>query len=442
MAVYYNEIEPFAAQWLRNLMSDRLIPEGDVDERDIRDVSADDLREYGHIHLFAGIGGWPYALRLAGWPDDRPVWTGSCPCQPLSSAGQRKGHADERHLWPAFQRLIAEYQPPVVFGEQVASKDGREWLSGVRADLEHLGYAVGAADLPAASVGAPHIRQRLWWVADAGHGDRPARAQGRIEQPVASVSSRPTGDGGGGGSGSADSKGHALRVRHPGDDGTATNAPTGEAVEQTSPWGDCVLIPCGDGKARRVESSIFPLAHGIQPALDSVCSCQEETWQEIADHAKRTQTDAHQNVRMVRDAIRAGSGGQEKPVGMCLEFPAPTLLLDLLFGAEATCDRAADYRSGKEEGAEIIERAVRSLRRDCGIVRPSHKRQCQRQRPDKSSAALHELSFILARCVETYRARVLEAHAASNRVGLLRGAGNAICPQVAAEFICAYSETE
>ena len=104
---------------------------------------------------------WPYALRLAGWPDDRNVWTGSCPCQPLSSAGQRKGHADERHLWPAFYSLIAECRPAIVFGEQVASKDGREWLAGVRADLEALGYACGAADLCAAGAGAPHIRQRF-----------------------------------------------------------------------------------------------------------------------------------------------------------------------------------------------------------------------------------------------------------------------------------------
>ena len=69
-----------------------------------------------------------------------------------------KALADERHLWPAFQQLIAQCKPSTVFGEQVASKDGREWLSAVRLDLESLGYACGAADLPAASVGAPQIR--------------------------------------------------------------------------------------------------------------------------------------------------------------------------------------------------------------------------------------------------------------------------------------------
>src|ERR1041384_1510077 len=167
-AAYYNETDPFAAQWLRNLIASDLIAPGDVDERSIVDVQPDDLRGYGQVHFFAGIGGWSYALRLAGIGDDDPIWTGSCPCQPLSSAGQRQGHADERHLWPAFHGLIAECRPAAVFGEQVASKDGREWLAGIRADLEALGYAVGAADLCAASVGAPHIRQRLFWVADAG----------------------------------------------------------------------------------------------------------------------------------------------------------------------------------------------------------------------------------------------------------------------------------
>ena len=167
MTAYYNEFDPFAAAWLRNLISENLIAPGDVDERSILDVPADDLRGYTQVHFFAGIGGWSYALRLAGWPDDRPVWTGSCPCQPLSSAGKQKGHDDERHLWPAFYELIAECRPPAVFGEQVASKLGREWLAGVRADLEDARYAVGAADLCAAGVGAPHIRQRLYWVADS-----------------------------------------------------------------------------------------------------------------------------------------------------------------------------------------------------------------------------------------------------------------------------------
>jgi DNA (cytosine-5)-methyltransferase 1 len=167
VTAYYNENDPYAAQWLRNLIEAGHIAPGDVDERSIVDVRGSDLAGYGQCHFFAGIGGWSYALRLAGWPDDLAVWTGSCPCQPLSSAGQRKGHADQRHLWPTFYGLIAECSPAILFGEQVASTDGREWLAGVRADLETSGYACGAADLPAACAGAPHCRQRYFWMAVA-----------------------------------------------------------------------------------------------------------------------------------------------------------------------------------------------------------------------------------------------------------------------------------
>ena len=160
---YYNEHDPKAAAWLRELIACGHIPAGVVDERDIQQVKHDELTNYTQCHFFAGIGGWSLALKLAGWPDNQKVWTGSCPCQPLSCAGQGKGHADERHLWPTFHTLISECKPPVVFGEQVASKLGCEWLAGVRADLEGIGYAVGAADLAAGGIGAPHRRQRLFW---------------------------------------------------------------------------------------------------------------------------------------------------------------------------------------------------------------------------------------------------------------------------------------
>lgn len=133
---YYNEFDPRTAAWLRELIAQGHIPDGDVDERSITEVTAGDLRGYTQCHFFAGIGGWSYALRLAGWPSDRPVWTGSCPCQPFSVAGRGKGFEDERHLWPEFRRLIAACKPATVFGEQVASKAGREWLSGVFLDLQ------------------------------------------------------------------------------------------------------------------------------------------------------------------------------------------------------------------------------------------------------------------------------------------------------------------
>jgi DNA (cytosine-5)-methyltransferase 1 len=173
---YYNEHDPYAAAWLRNLIAAGHIAPGDVDERSITDVRPDDLRGYGQCHFFAGMGGWSVAMRLAGVPDDRPVWTGSCPCQPFSVAGAQRGSNDERHLWPAFFDLIRECRPASVFGEQVAGAAGLAWLDHVCADLEGAGYAAAAADLCAAGAGAFHIRQRLYWVAHADSSRRGAGA--------------------------------------------------------------------------------------------------------------------------------------------------------------------------------------------------------------------------------------------------------------------------
>lgn len=164
---YYNEIDPFCAEWLQNLIKKGLIADGVVDTRSITEVSYHDIKEFTQCHFFAGLGGWQYALRLAGWPDDRPVWTGSCPCQPFSVAGAKKGFTDDRHLWPVFYNLIQKCRPRIVFGEQVASADGIDWFSQVQIDLETAGYASAGLDLCAAGVGAPHTRQRIFWVGDS-----------------------------------------------------------------------------------------------------------------------------------------------------------------------------------------------------------------------------------------------------------------------------------
>ena len=297
MPVYYNEHDPKAAAWLRELITAGELPEGEVDVRSIVDVTAADLAGFTACHFFAGIGGWAYALRLAGWPADRPVWTGSCPCQPFSAAGARRGTADERHLWPAFFRLIGECRPDTIFGEQVASKDGLTWLDLVHADLEGADYTVGACDLCAAGVGAPHIRQRLYFVGQLaesiplGRGGRcdgdSERDSGQIqvegsgavgvvaksdcqqEHPatagrlytessecgatrgVAESDGRLTGDG------DVQRSGEHGRIEK--DGGTGKLADT----DSVSFWSACDWLPCTDGKARPVEPGTFPLAHGL-----------------------------------------------------------------------------------------------------------------------------------------------------------------------------------
>lgn len=262
---YYNEWEPYAAQWLRNLIARGLIAQGDVDERSITDVRPDDLRGYTQCHFFAGVGGWSYALRLAGWPDDRPVWTGSCPCQPFSVAGRQRGSEDERHLWPAFFRLIRECRPAIVFGEQVASAIGRGWLDLVFDDLEGEGYACGAAVLPACSVGAPHIRQRLWFVADAS-------SAGTGRDTGAALGAQARGGSAGRADGfrrgddtlacSADGRmADAYATRWTARQGCAQS--TVAELGIASQWRDLVWLPCADGKARPTQPGLFPLAHGI-----------------------------------------------------------------------------------------------------------------------------------------------------------------------------------
>lgn len=171
MAAYYNEFDPYAAQWIRNLIAAGHIAPGDVDERDIRLVRPDDLRGYRQCHFFAGIGVWSHALRLAGFQDEEEVWTGSCPCQPFSDAGKGEAFDDERDLWPEFFGLIRECRPRLVVGEQVASRLGLAWIDAVHADLEGEAYTVGAVDTCAAGFGSPNIRQRLYWMAHTADGD-------------------------------------------------------------------------------------------------------------------------------------------------------------------------------------------------------------------------------------------------------------------------------
>lgn len=183
----YNEIDEYAAEWLENLIRLGVIAPGIVDRRSIEDLRGDDLRQFRQCHFFAGIGVWSYALRCAGVPDDAPLWTGSCPCQPFSAAGKGTGVDDERHLWPAWQHLIRQERPPRIYGEQVASKDGLGWLDLVLADMEAEDYSIWAVDTCSAGSGAPHIRQRLRFCADdlrfASGGlehTRLYRPQGRI----------------------------------------------------------------------------------------------------------------------------------------------------------------------------------------------------------------------------------------------------------------------
>jgi DNA (cytosine-5)-methyltransferase 1 len=244
--VYFNDSEPFVCDWLENLIREKLLPAGVVDRRPIQEVEPRDVHDFAQCHFFAGIGGWAYALQLAGW-GDRPVWTGSCPCQPFSAAGKRGSHADERHLWPAWFRLIRECHPVTIFGEQVSGAAGLGWLDAVALDLEAINYAVGASVLGAHSVGAPHLRQRLYFVANAAkYRYKNAANTGRIRN--------------GGEPSWLDGRPRRGRMECMAD---APSEQAGTPGFTRQPWDAVDWLPCRDGKARPVEPGTFPLAHGI-----------------------------------------------------------------------------------------------------------------------------------------------------------------------------------
>ncbi|MBJ7536981.1 DNA cytosine methyltransferase [Marinomonas transparens] len=167
MTAYYNEYDPKTAAWLRQLIKNGDIAKGEVDERSITDVSAADLKGFSQHHFFAGIGTWSYALRRAGWGDDRYVCTASLPCQPFSAAGRGIGKDDERHLLPHFLDLVRECGFNTIIGEQVPGAIKHGWLDDLYDEMERENYAVGSAIITAAGAGKAHVRQRLYWVAES-----------------------------------------------------------------------------------------------------------------------------------------------------------------------------------------------------------------------------------------------------------------------------------
>ncbi|MBJ9202180.1 DNA cytosine methyltransferase [Citrobacter sp. FDAARGOS_156] len=302
MTAYYNEIDPHAAQHLRNLIDAGHIAPGVVDTRSIEDVTPNDLKGFRQCHFFAGIGGWSLALRRAGWPDDRPAWTASCPCQPFSAAGKGLGFADERHLWPSAHWLIGQRRPVVVFGEQSGSAYASDWIDLVQADVEALGYAFGATAFPSASVGAPHQRDRAYWVADAAcqQWKRGGEFQttGGGEPSDSSIISRmdnTKGDRGSAGRIGDHSWNDGQLTYADGENGSMANAddkqrpftmPAGSYADVSRQWNknteaasgcgsalrpgplngfwrDADWLICQDGKWRPVVPGSFPLANGV-----------------------------------------------------------------------------------------------------------------------------------------------------------------------------------
>jgi len=401
---YYNEHDPKAAAWLRELIKQKLIPAGDVDERDIENVKAHEIKKYTQHHFFAGIGGWPLALQIAGWPETKRVGTGSCPCQPFSVAGKKLAEKDSRHVWPWFRELVRELEIPIVFGEQVAGKAGRKWLAGVRAEMVFLGYIFGAADLCAASVGAPHIRQRLFWVADCA-GERwngSAKVQGQngrgFVESGGAVGGLSESNGWLAGNGELQSFGKHRQLPEDSrvDRGLADSKRNGGRADE----------PGRKAEGRIVDGRVGGMEH--------------------------TEIDGREQRRT--------ASGERSLVGGC--------------GTGGLGD--ANQQGFQRSKFEILSREGRrqkggAISQPSGpYVRLEYSSLSSPKRFGPQQFELHALSttwdnFSIVRCADGKTRRFEPksfplAHGISGRVGLLRGYGNAIVPQVAAQFILASIE--
>lgn len=358
---YYNEWDKFAAAWLRELIAEGLIPKGDVDERSITDVQPGDIRGYTQVHFFAGIAGWPYALQLAGWPDDRPVWTGSCPCPSFSVAGKGSGFDDPRDLWPHMFRLVRECRPEFVFGEQVEAAIGYGWLDRVCADLEAEAYAVGSAVLGAHSAGAPHIRQRLYWMA------------------------------------------HAQRA--------GLKAFRGNGVGSSESAGVCASFTGSNGRLANTEHSQRRTVDG--PRQDGRDG-SNGGWAEA-----RGEPGTSVQVR----------GLPHTPLGG--------------FGTDGSASSDAGHAEQRHEDGGLGHANGAGQREQCGTVSVRSK-QSAAQHGGYSGCWADSYPLLCrdgkVRRVPTQSEIFPLVARFSNRVGALRGAGNAICPPVAAEFVMAAME--
>ena len=445
---YYNEFDTKTAAWLRELISAKLIPAGDVDTRSIVDVSADELRGYTQCHFFAGIGGWSLALQLAGWPADKRVWSGSTPCQPFSTAGKGLAQADERHLWPVFFNLIKECRPEYVFGEQVASAIGKGWLDGISTDLGEEGYTCGSAVLGAHSLGSPHIRQRLYWVAyDSSAG---------LERTPGQKLQRNSG--GLAGSGKAD------RLAHTNDTGSQGRQQCDRSSSQCATGSSVSSVRLGNPSSERHDRQ-HPLLR------------QEDGGRDTGDILQATgscETDRVAHTESIRsgegqqDARGSVSGGNEEQgaISVCGSSASGMVNAECsgLMGSPISNRESAEARREEEPNDNRVSSegcAIASGMADTEHNRLSGKNGTSPIKgsdreddwlPVGSSGQLctdHWSNCIIIPCRDGKARRIPTepaffplAHGIPARVVRLRGYGNAIVPQAAAEFIQAFQETQ
>ena len=336
------------------------------------------------------------------------------PANPSAPPVPGGGVTDERHLWPVWFNLIRECRPDVIFGEQVEAAINHGWLDLVQSDLEGEGYACGAVGIPAGGVGAPHIRQRLWFVADA-------QSVGR-------------------------------RVQHTPHDGSA-NAPSNTLANANDSVADqrrSDIGELGDAKERRRKGQ--PLcADGNAPFGDP-----QATSSQLADTSNNGHLATDGLRAPVKPSGEAGAHGVGQSAGSCdVDQLADTIDTGR---KSVSWDVARTTPSGNRS-----QRRARSISQYCDVDQLADG-QCERLEghagDERNRNEPGRVNAQQARSVAPSswsdcdwlpcrdgKARPVEpgtfplAHGVSARVGRLRAYGNAIVPQVAQVFIEAYLES-
>jgi DNA (cytosine-5)-methyltransferase 1 len=258
-----------------------------------------------HIDLFSGIGGFSIACQWAGirtevfcerdekcrrflqrtYPGipifedvrkfDGSLWRGrfiltaGVPCQPASRAGQQRGAADDRWLWGEALRVVSEARPDWCLFENPPGIDD-VGLGGILTDLASIGYEVAPPiTIPACAVNAPHIRQRVWIVANSKEQRLERWSDGRERKPEERVRFLSPGSG----------QGHladtgSVRSNYPAyapsseQDGNGKDGGLhigGDRVCRQ--WNQYVWTPCADGKFRRTPDDSFGLVDGLHRSV-------------------------------------------------------------------------------------------------------------------------------------------------------------------------------
>lgn len=387
------------------------------------------------------------------WRGKVDVLTGGFPCQPFSTAGKRRGAEDDRYLWPEMLRAIREIRPAWVIGENVAGitsmvQPGSEVtvesqaslfetsdketlleqeyvIETVCRDLEREGYSVQPVVIPACGVGAPHRRDRVWFIAS----DRSdARIEGLRQERENEIHGRES-----------TSHSNGTRFQAKGTEqqttgiagsrlqGLITNA-EGKQLENTlRAWR---RITGSTNLYRKKDWRNFPTQPPVRFRYDGISNnvvryIKTEVYDAIKKHIRREDLPCvWENFQ--KKEIR-------KQIGRLYEIPEPDLLLEVLQRTSKD-ERHEQRQIGISQfSEETSERVLRYLR-NYGTFASSplgqkYKEQFFKQFGDFMPELSHEIALATKKIVEE-----CERTASYVRQESIKSYGNAIVPQVAFEI--------